>query len=121
MRYRDVQRLVAAHRQPRDRAALTIGQHPVVLLDVRQQIGREIVGERIRSAADSGHPLRRRGRHAAAERRAGAVDVTGRHHDDHRLRLVGRDQVVEDEARASDRAPRIVDVAGAVQQVEDTG
>src|SRR5262249_38288581 len=38
--------------------------------------------------------------------------------DDHRLRLVRRDQVVEDEAGAAHRAPRVVDVAGAVQQVE---
>ncbi len=69
-------------------------------------------------AADARHPLRGGGRDHAAKRRAGAVDVTGRHHDDHRLRLVRRDQVVEDEARAADRGPRIVDVAGAVQQIE---
>src|SRR5205814_9789842 len=33
MRNRDVQRLVAAHRETGDRAALTIRQHAVVLLD----------------------------------------------------------------------------------------
>jgi hypothetical protein len=49
----------------------------------------------------------------------GAVDVTGRHHDDHRLRFVCRDQIVEDEAGASDRGPRIIHVARAVKQIEN--
>ena len=41
-----------------------------------------------------------------------------RHDDDHRLCFAGGNQVVEDEALAADRAPRFVDVAGAVQQVQ---
>ena len=35
------------------------------------------------------------------------------------LAFFGGDQVVEDEARAADRRPRLVAVAGAVQQIED--
>ena len=45
--------------------------------------------------------------------------VAGRHHDDHRLGLLRRDEVVQDESRASDRGPRVVGVAGTVEQIED--
>src|SRR6185503_10743679 len=45
--------------------------------------------------------------------------VAGWHHHDHWLRALGGDQIVEDEAGASDGAPRVVAVTGAVQQVED--
>ena len=44
--------------------------------------------------------------------------VPGRHHDDHRLGFPLRDQIVEDEARAPHRRPRIVAVPGPVQQIE---
>jgi hypothetical protein len=40
-----------------------------------------------------------------------------RHHDNHRLRLARGDQIVEDEACATDRRPGLVDIAGAVQEV----
>ena len=35
---RDVQRLAAAHREAGDRAVLAVGQHAVVLLDVRHEV-----------------------------------------------------------------------------------
>ena len=41
------------------------------------------------------------------------------HDDDHRLRLVRRDQVVEDDAGPAQCRPRLVGVTRAVQQVED--
>ena len=51
--------------------------------------------------------------------RAEGPGVTGRHDDDHRFGLLGRDEVVEDEAGTSNGRPRIVAVEGAVEEVED--
>ena len=119
MRNRDVERLITSHRESRNRAALAIGQHAIVLLDVRHQVGQEVVGERVGAGPDSRDSLRRSERHRPTERRARAVHVPGGHYDDHRFRAAGCDQVVEDEACATNRRPRIVDVACAVEKVED--
>ena len=42
---RDVERLAAAHRESRDGAVSAVGDHPVVLLDVRHHVLHEIVRE----------------------------------------------------------------------------
>ena len=52
---------------------------------------------------------------AGARRRA---RVPGRHHDDHFPGGLLRDQVVQDEAGAPGRGPRVVAVAGAVQEIQ---
>src|SRR4030095_4797123 len=90
-------------------------QHAIVLLDVRHDIGKKILNKFIRwrcSAATwlcdawQGPPTRR-------------ARVSGRHDDNHWPGLFHRDRVVENEASAPDRCPRIVTIARAVQQVED--
>ena len=47
------------------------------------------------------------------------VSVAGRHDHHHRLGFLRRNQVVEDETGAAHRGPRIVAIAGAVQQIKD--
>ena len=111
MRHGDIERLAAAHREPGDGAMRPVGHHAIVLLHVRHDVADKISDELVAR----GSPARCRRAAPAAAR----VGVAGRHHDDHRLRLARRDQVVEDEVRPAHRGPRVVAVAGAVQQVED--
>ena len=97
-------------------AVRPVGQHAIVRLDVRHEVRQEIPREVVGGEAAVGG----RRRTAAAPRPPAwrRVRVPGGHHHDHRLRLLRGDQVVEDEARAADRRPGLVGVAGAVQQVE---
>ena len=77
----------------------------VVRLDVRDDVLQHLVVERI---------LRRvGGHHLPAGRRP-----AGRHHDDHRQRLLLGDQVVEDVVGAADGRPGDRGVAAAVNQIE---
>src|SRR5688572_20629943 len=87
--------------------------HPVVLLDVWPEGEIEVLREVVRAAVWS---VDWRWRRAHPEQRS--IRVAHRHDHDHRLRLPGRDQVVEDDARASDRGPCLIRVAGPVQEVE---
>ncbi len=102
----DAQRLRAAHREAGDRAALAAGEDAVGLLDVGHDVGLEVGRELV-------------------DRRPGRAGVEGEgpgvargHDDDHRLRLAGRDEVVEDEPGPADGPPGVVAVPSTVQQVE---
>ena len=96
------------------------GQHAVVLLDVGDDVLEQLVREPLLGGLHRGDALgggRRAGREPGKVRRAGQAAVG--HHHDHRPGLLLRQQVVEDEAGAADRAPARVLVAAAVQEVED--
>jgi hypothetical protein len=114
----NVERLAPAHRESGNRAVRAIRENPVVPLHVRHDVVDEFERERVdgRRAGGSRRGARRRSARRGARHRG---LMPGRHHDDHRHGLFCRDQVVEDEARPPHRRPRIVGVAGAMQQVED--
>src|SRR5947209_6622935 len=99
----DVQGLAAAHREAGDGAVFAIGEHAIVLLDVGHDVRLEVLDELIRWR------LRSRSRRSARTPAEG-TRVAGGHDDNHRLRLPGGDQVVQNEAGAADRAPGIVAV-----------
>ena len=99
-----VQRLAAAHRQARDRAMRLVRVYAIVRFRIRHHVVEEVLDELVGRAA------------AAAHRPLG---VPGRHDDDHRLRLLRRDQVIQNEARAPHRRPCVVVIAGAVQEIKN--
>src|SRR5262249_10871715 len=114
IRQRDVERLIAAHREPRDCAVFAAGENAVILFDIRHDVGHEILNELVR---------RRRAAAWLSDSRQWPPSkwsrVSGGHHDNHWFGFFSRYQIVENEAGAPDRGPRIVTIARAVQQVKD--
>ncbi len=94
VRDRDVERVRAAHRKPRDGAVLPVSQYAIVRLGVGHDVVDEILDEIVIEIGDA----RRTGRGTLKTERSG---VAGRHHDHHRLGFLGGDQIVDDEARAA--------------------
>ena len=64
------------------------------------------------------HRLPRRRRAKAESLRDGLGRVAVRHHDNHRLRFSGGDQIVHDDVGPAHRQPRFLVTAAAVEQVE---
>src|SRR5262245_9943664 len=48
IRQRDVERLIATHREPRDCAVFAAGEKAVILFDIRHDVGHEILNELVR-------------------------------------------------------------------------
>ena len=103
MREAVAQRVRAAHRQSGHRARARAALRAPVRLDVRDDVLQQVVAEIVVGEEIGAGPVRR---------------VAERHHDDHRLRLPGGDEIVEDVVRVADGGPAVVAVAGAVHEIE---
>ena len=117
---RDLERLHAAHRQAGHGAVVAVRDRAVGRVDERDEGLRHVVLERLGHVLHGLPHLRRAERLSGQVGRdlAGAPRVAVGHHDDHRLAASRRDQVVEDEVRASLADPAGLVLAAAVLQVE---
>jgi len=112
VRDRDVERVSASHRKSRDGPMLPVSQYTIVRLGVGHDVVDEILDEVIIEIERPRSASRRR-------REIERACVAGRHHDHHRLGFLVGNQIVDDEARAAHRRPRVIRVPSAVQQIKD--
>src|SRR6185369_1024652 len=108
MRQSELQRVPATHRQTRHGAKLRLRLGAQRRIDRGNQILQQIVAEVL--VAQQVGAVARAATDATADRWLwwSLRSVTKGHHDDHRLRLAGRDQVVEDVLRVAGGGPLIV-------------
>ena len=106
----EVERLAAAHREPRDRPVRAFAADRVARLDRRDQVVQQVALE---------HREGRRGLEHVARRPVVLLRAAVGHDHDHRHRLAVGDQVVEHGAGPGEALPLGFVAADAVQQVED--
>src|SRR5262245_28062436 len=110
MRNGKAEGLAASHRESGHCAIFAVGLAAVVFFDVWHNVFQKVFDKLVSSPTDGW------GRRTTECERP---RMAGRHDDDHRLRLVRVDQVVEDKVRAADGGPGVVRVARPMQQVEN--
>jgi len=87
-----------------------IGSHSIVAFDIWLDVLEEVLFKPGVAAR-----LAILGPHIPAELLRGSH----RHNDDHRIRLLSGDQIVQDEVRPADRGPRVVGASGSMQEIKD--